>query len=124
MMPSARVSWPRVGKETPIPDLSPQVPAGLIQEHVNAAIRRDVRVVQAAEEGASARQQLLDRTLHAVRVAPPCIRFLPLLLRRPNLALLRRAFLSIRATDRTGTVEAPAPSPAETGSAPSDAAPA
>jgi hypothetical protein len=116
MMPSARVSWPRVGKETPIPDLSPQVPEG--------PIRRDVRVVQAAEEGASARQQLLDRTLHAVRVAPPCIRFLPLLLRRPNLALLRRAFLSIRATDRTGTVEAPAPSPAETGSAPSDAAPA
>jgi len=108
----------------PIPDLSPQVTEGFIQERVNAAIRRDVRAVQATKEEMSARQRLLDRTLHAARVAPPYIRFLPLLLRMRHLALLRRAFPSIRATDRMGTVVVPAPSAAETPSAPPDAAPA
>ncbi len=38
--------------------------------------------------------------------------------------LLRRVFPSIRATDTTGTVVVPAPAPAETRSAPLDAAPA
>jgi hypothetical protein len=108
----------------PIPNLSPQVSEGFIQERVNAAIRRNASVVQAAEEGTSAWQRLLDRTLHAARVAPPYMRFLPLLPRMPHLALLRWAFPSIQATDTTGTVVIPAPAPAETRSAPSDAAPA
>jgi len=123
-MPSVRVSWPRVGKEMPIPYLSPQVSEGLIQERVNATIRRNASVVQAAEEGTSAWQRLLDRTLHAARVAPPYMRFLPLLLRMPRLVLLRRAFPSIRATNTTGTVVVPEAAPAETRSAPPDAAPA
>jgi hypothetical protein len=108
----------------PIPDLSPQVPEGVIQERVNAAIRRNASVVRAAEEGTSAWQRLLGLTLHAVRMTPPDIRFLPLWLRMPRLALPGRAFPSIRATDRMGTVVAPAPSAAETPSAPPDAAPA
>jgi hypothetical protein len=106
----------------PIPHFSPQVSEGFIQERVNAAICGNVSVVQAAEEGTSAWQRLLDHTLHAARVAPPYTRFLALLLRLPHLALLRRAFPSIRATDTTGTVVVPAPPPAETRSAPPDAA--
>jgi hypothetical protein len=66
----------RVGKEMPIPYLSPQVSERFILERVKAAIR----------------------------------------------VVLRRAFPTIRATDTTGTVFVPAPAPAETHSAPPDAA--
>ncbi len=88
-----------MGKRTPLPCLSPQESEGFILERVNAAIRRNASLLQAAAEG-------------------------PLLVRMPHLALLRRAFPSIRATDTTGTAVVPAPFPAETRPAPLDAVPA
>jgi radical SAM superfamily enzyme YgiQ (UPF0313 family) len=70
--------------------LSPDVDEDWVLGRINQAMRRCPGIVHAAEEGGSTYERVVDRALAAAGVAPPYWRFLPLLLRIPPVAALRR----------------------------------
>jgi radical SAM superfamily enzyme YgiQ (UPF0313 family) len=74
----------------PVFYLSPQVDEEWILARISRAIGRCPGIVHAAEEGTSVYQRRADRVLHALGVAPPYWRFLPILLRIPPVPALRR----------------------------------
>lgn len=70
--------------------LSPQVDEAWMLDRISRAVGTCPSIVHAAEEGTSVTQQVADCILHALGVAPPYWRFLPILLRIPPIPALRR----------------------------------
>lgn len=76
---------------------SPAIDEQKVLDRIHLAVTRNPSIVQAAEGGASAAQDVLFKALRRVGVAPPYWRFLPEMLRFPPLRYLRNKYPSVEA---------------------------